>query len=604
MKPNTAVGPGVRENKKKGHWLRLVWCVLSLVAGFVVATQLFAANVHFHPLLGSNAQHVYAPWSILVWAKEWYPQNPKAFGPPIGAGVGVTALGFMVAVIASTVRSRSLLATPYLHGSARWASQKDIDQAGLLKNDGVYVGSWVDPKDKAIHYLRHSGPEHVLCYAPTRSGKGVGLVIPTLLSWKESVVITDLKGELYALTAGWRREYANNKILRFEPAAGSGCVGFNPLEEIRLGSEHEVADAQNLALLIVDPDGKGLQDHWQKAAQPLLAGCILHLLYKAKVEKQPPPSLSNLDEALADPSRSIDEFWKEMLVYGHIKGKNHPTVGAAARDQIDRPSQEAGSVLSTTKTYLSLYRDPIIARNIKKSQFKIRDLMNHENPVSLYIITKPDDKARLTPLVRVVINMILRLLASQLEFEDGQPVATYRHRLLLMLDEFPSLGKLEIMQQSLAFIAGYGIKCYLICQDINQLQMYYGKEEQITSNSHIQLAFPPNRLETAEHLSKLTGQTTVVKEQVTTSGNRFGNLTGVSKTLHEVQRPLLTPDECQRMPGPKKDHNGMITEAGDMVVYCAGFPAIYGRQPLYFENETFKARAKIQPPKRSDALLQ
>jgi type IV secretory pathway TraG/TraD family ATPase VirD4 len=129
------------------------------------------------------------------------------------------------------------------------------------------------------------------------------------------------------------KEYANNKILRFEPAAGSGCVGFNPLEEIRLGTEHEVADAQNLALLIVDPDGKGLQDHWQKAAQPLLAGCILHLLYKAKVEKQPPPSLSNLDEALADPSRSIDDFWKEMLVYAHIKGKNgeYRTAGSKFR---------------------------------------------------------------------------------------------------------------------------------------------------------------------------------------------------------------------------------------------------------------------------------
>ena len=110
---------------------------------------------------------------------------------------------------------------PFLHGSARWADHRDIKAAGLLKNNGVYVGAWRDKNGK-IHYLRHAGPEHVLCYAPTRSGKGVGLILPTLLSWQQSVFVTDLKGELYELTSGWRQKYAHNKILRFEPAAAAG----------------------------------------------------------------------------------------------------------------------------------------------------------------------------------------------------------------------------------------------------------------------------------------------------------------------------------------------------------------------------------------------
>ncbi len=172
----------------------------------------------------------------------------------------------------------------------------------MLNNDGVYVGAWLNPKNRHLHYLRHAGPEHVLCYAPTRSGKGVGLVIPTLLSWKQSAVITDLKGELWALTAGWRQQHANNKVLRFEPAAASGCVGFNPLEEIRIGTEYEVGDAQNLATLIVDPDGKGLQDHWQVTAQTLIAGCIIHLLYKAKQKGEVVPNLSSIDLMLANQS--------------------------------------------------------------------------------------------------------------------------------------------------------------------------------------------------------------------------------------------------------------------------------------------------------------
>ncbi|MBY0407272.1 MAG: type IV secretory system conjugative DNA transfer family protein, partial [Rickettsiales bacterium] len=228
-------------------------------------------------------------------------------------------------------------------------------------------------------------------------------------------------------------------------------------------------------------------------------------------------------------------------------------------------------------------------------------------PVSLYIVTQPNDKARLRPLVRAVVNMIIRLLADRMEFEHGRHKPHYKHRLLMMLDEFPSLGKLEIMQESLAFVAGYGIKCYIIVQDINQLQnpaSGYGREESITSNCHIQTAFPPNRLETAEHLSKLTGQTTIVKEQITTSGRRIGAMHGqVSRTFQEVQRPLLTVDESMRMPGPKKDSNGMIQEPGDMVIYCAGFPAIYGQQPLYFKDPVFQKRSEISAPKITDKLI-
>lgn len=275
---------------------------------------------------------------------------------------------------------------------------------------------------------------------------------------------------------------------------------------------------------------------------------------------------------------------------------------------MDRPEEEGGSVLSTAKSYLSLFRDPIVSRNVSSSEFKIRDLMNYDSPVSLYIVTQPNDKARLRPLVRIMINMIIRLNADKMDFEGGAPKAHYKHRLLMMLDEFPSLGKLEILQEALAFLAGYGIKCYLICQDINQLKSRetgYGPDETITSNCHVQNAYPPNRVETAQHLSKLTGQTTIVKEQITTSGRRTSALLGqVSVTMTETGRPLLTEDECLRMPGPKKDSAGLISEGGDMVIYVAGYPAIYGRQILYFKDDVFSARSKVPAPKQSDKLYE
>lgn len=630
-KYNNSVGPQVRQRAEgPGRLIPLV-AALTFCVSLSASTQYFAYSANYHPALGANIGGIYPPWAVLTWASEWYSTYPQAFIKAGSVGSTICALGFLSLLVIKTIISNSAKASRYLHGSARWANKKDIVAAGLMGNDdGVYVGAWVDSAG-AVQYLRHSGPEHVLTYAPTRSGKGVGLVLPTLLSWKHSAVITDLKGELWAMTSGWRQKHAGNKVLRFEPATMDGSVRWNPLNEIRLGSESEVGDIQNLATLIVDPDGKGLKDHWQKTAQALLVGVILHALYKARDEGIE-ATMTTVDALLADPNRDVRELWMEMTTYGHNDGKNHPVIGASGRDMLDRPDEEAGSVLSTAKSYLSLYRDPVVAFNTGASEFRIKDLMNSETPVSLYIVTQPNDKDRLRPLIRVMVNMIIRLLADKMEFElkEGKSASGwfaalrkwfgsstgghayvkqkkgYLHRLLLMFDEFPALGKLDILQESLAFLAGYGLKAYLICQDLNQLKSRetgYGNDETITSNCHIQNAYPPNRIETAEHLSKLTGQTTIVKEQVTTSGKRAGMVLGqVSRTMQEVQRPLLTPDECIRMKGPLKNKDGEIVEAGDMVVYAAGYPAIYGRQPLYFQDETFLARAAVPAPKQSDRI--
>ncbi|SEA68935.1 type IV secretory system conjugative DNA transfer family protein [Nitrosospira multiformis] len=616
--PSNGIGSQIRADTANRPFLMAALFLLVLVLSLAAATQYFAHAFQYHAALGAHQNFLYAPWKILEWAKLW----PGRYGNEFSMAGSVATMTAAIGLILLLALKRHLSgpATSYLHGSARWAGKKDILAAGLLPRNrsflemlrgqgrdaafaatGVYVGAWLDKRGRQ-HYLRHSGPEHVLCYAPTRSGKGVGLIVPTLLSWGESAVITDLKGELWELTAGWRKQYAGNRVLRFEAASINGGAHWNPLEEIRLGSEHEVGDVQNLATLIVDPDGKGLESHWQKSAQALLVGLILHALYQARSGGRATPSLSDIDSLLSDPNRDIAELWMEMFTLPPLSGPNCRIVNASGRDMMDRPTDEAGSVLSTTKSYLSLYRDPVVRGNISDSHFRIQDLMHHDDPVSLYIVTRPTDKARLRPLIRILLNMIVRLLADRIEFEGGRPKPVYKHRLLMMLDEFPSLGKLEILQESLAFLAGYGIKCYLICQDINQLKSSrtgYGQDESITSNCHIQNAFPPNRVETAEHLSKLTGQTTIVKEQVT-KGDKH-----TSRTLQEVQRSLLTVDECLRMPGPVKgvkDGNDVIEKPGDMIIYVAGFPAIYGRQPLYFKDAIFQKRAEVPAPMTSDRL--
>jgi type IV secretion system protein VirD4 len=609
---------GTKGNRNGSRVSNAAGILLSILCGVVIATQMFAKSFNYSETLGHNVNGLYVPWAIFAWYGQWGNMYQENFIQAGSYGLLVTSLLLLIIVIVNQVRANSSKQNDNLYGSARWAEKDDIEAAGLLpkkkswfkkkerKDDYVYIGAWQD-KEGNIRYLKHNGAEHVLCYAPTRSGKGVGLVIPTLLSWGQSAVITDLKGELWSLTAGWRQQYAHNKVIRFEPAAQSGSACWNPLDEIRLDSGYEVGDIQNLATLIVDPDGRGLNDHWQKTAQALLVGLILHVLYKAKNEFST-ATLSRVDDLLTDPENDIGGVWAEMVSYPHKDGEPHPVVRACARDMADRPPEEAGSVLSSVKSYLSLYRDPAVNKNIGYSDFRIRDLMNFDSPVSLYIVTNPNDKSRLRPLIRILLNMIVRLLADKIDFSNGTPIKNYKYRLLLMLDEFPSLGKLEIFQESLAFLAGYGIKAYLICQDINQLksrEIGYGHDESITSNCHIQNAFAPNRIETAEHLSKLTGQATVSKEQITTSGSRMSMMhKNVTRTIQETQRALMTPDECMRMPGAQKNERGEIVKAGDMIIYAAGYPAIYGKQPLYFMDEAFSARAAIPTPKSSDRTVE
>ena len=554
------------------------------------------------------------------------------------AGTGAVFAVFLLFLGFSKGRGKASLST--VHGSARWANKKDLIEAGLLPRPGttptevsVYTGGWYDSRTNRLLYLIHGGPEHILAFAPTRSGKGVGLVIPSLLRWADSVLVYDIKGENFQLTSGWRKEELGSIVIKLDPtdpeAFEKGTSGtFNPLEELaldygyreppkpgswpqmeRLGSG-ETASIQNLVSMIVDPDGKGLEDHWAKTAHSLIVGCITHLLYVGKREGRT-PCLADVVAELTKPGvpwRANISQWQQFphLGFTEFGASVHPVVNNAAQEMLNRDDREASSVLSTTVAYLTLYRDPVIAKNTSRSSFHIKDLMNHERPMSLYLVVKPVDKDRIRPFVRLFITQVIRRLADTMEFKDGQQVRTYKHRLLLMLDEFPSLGRLQIFEEALAFIAGYGLKAYLIIQDIAQLHKIYGKDEAITGNCHVKVAYATSNPDTARYLSESSGTTTVIKEAESLSrdwGNIFGRR-NVSMSLQEVQRPLLTVDECMRLKGPEKDATGRILTPGDMLIFIAGYAAVYGRQMLYFLDSEFNRRVKISAPLVSDATIQ
>jgi type IV secretion system protein VirD4 len=549
--------------------------VVSIVAGGLWAsTQWTAAMLGNQPRLGAPltsilGQPIYAPWRLFEW---WYAY--EAYAPDVFRKAGMFAAssglaGTVVAIAGSLWRARqNKFVTTY--GSARWANVEEIKSAKLFSGHGVFLGKLGQT------YLRHDGPEHVLAFAPTRSGKGVGLVIPTLLTWPHSTVIHDIKGENWQLTAGFRSKFSH--CLLFNPADPKSAR-YNPLLEVRKG-EWEVRDVQNIADILVDPEGAlERRNHWEKTSHALLVGVILHVLY-AEGEK----TLARVASFLSDPSRSIERTLRVMMSTNHMGTDKepivHPVVASVARELLNKSENERSGVLSTAMSFLGLYRDPVVARNTSTCDWRIADLMEAKKPLSLYLVIPPADLSRTKPLVRLILNQIGRRLTETLEGEKG----IKRRKLLLMLDEFPALGRLDFFETALAFMAGYGIRAYLIAQSLNQIVKAYGESNAILDNAHVRIAFAANDERTARRISDSLGTATELRAQRNYAGHRLAPwLAHVMVSRQETARALLTPGEVMQLPND------------EALVLVSGLQPIKAKKLRYYEDDNFKGRV-LSPP--------
>jgi type IV secretion system protein VirD4 len=615
---------GLQRRKKTaisaGRWVILALVVVWVFVGFAWGAGRIAACFDYHPALGTPLEAfgrlLYWPWKVWAWQEMigQYREVRQIVAQTYLVALGVPMLLGLVYYLAS---QHGLKGREDLHGSAKWAVREDIDGMGYLRGSGVYVGGWYDEKKKKHFYLRHDGPEHVIVFAPTRSGKGVGLIIPTLLTGeyfdkeakkiKEySSVVLDIKGENYALTAG-QMAAKGHKVLRFNPADYEGTsAAFNPFGELHLDSPMLIADTQGLATIIMDPKGEGLKDYWGMAGCSFLVGALLHCLIKMRKEDRV-ATLYDLALMLEDPERPISEVLEEMLEMEHeeillkhfpdmaddLADEVHITIASAARGMQSKAGPELSGVLNTVTSNLALYKDPVVKLNTSRNDFYLEDLMNYEVPVNLYLVIPPNSRKRLRPLLRLFITQLLNRFTERMDFADGASKQSYKHRLLLLLDEFTSLNNLEVFDDAIAFMAGYGVKGYFIVQDTAQLHKHYGKDNALFPNCHIRIAYAPTQVPTAEMLSKLVGTTTVVEKKSSISQGRGGD--SRTTNISETARPLLTTDECLRLPGITMDKNGR-QRTGDMLILTAGNAPIYGRQILYFLDPYFKVKVKIPPP--------
>ncbi|MFE0018372.1 conjugal transfer protein TraG [Mesorhizobium sp. NPDC059054] len=548
-------------------WGQILTVFLIVLATTWSATQFVASKLGFQAQLGP-------PWFIVAGCPVYYPTAffpwwyfYDAYAPDIFLQGGFIAAsgGFLsiVAAIGISVWRAREAKTAETYGSARWADEKEVIAAGLLGADGVVLGRYGDA------YLRHDGPEHILCFAPTRSGKGVGLVVPSLLAWAGSAIVHDIKGENWQLTAGFRAQHG--RVLLFDPT-NPGSAAYNPLLEVRRG-EWEVRDVQNIADILVDPEGSlERRNHWEKTSHALLVGAILHVLY-AEEQK----TLAGVAAFLSDPKRPIESTLVAMMKTAHLgEAGPHPVIASAARELLNKSDNERSGVLSTAMSFLGLYRDPVVAEVTRRCDWRISDILTGEKPTTLYLVVPPSDISRTKPLIRLILNQVGRRLSEDLQ-------ARGRHRLLLMLDEFPALGRLDFFESALAFMAGYGLKAFLIAQSLNQIEKAYGPNNSILDNCHVRISFATNDERTAKRISDALGTATEMRAMKNYAGHRLSPWLGhVMVSRSETARPLLTPGEIMQLP------------PSDEIVMIAGTPPIRARKARYYEDIRFRQR--ILPP--------
>lgn len=636
-------------SKKENRAFALKFFKISLIFFFIIsilATQYFAFSVKYNNSLGGfkilNIPHkVYFPFAYFFWQKKYIKNVPKLIGEINWYIFIFTGIYLIITLVILKKKNESTV-----HGSARWASNNEIKKMELYKPTGVVLGC--DPKGNLLH---DNSDRHLAFFAPTRMGKGINSVTPTCYDWINSIVINDIKGELWGLTAGYRKEVLGQKVFMFCPIDTEGIsCSINNLDFIEIGTKNEMKDVSIVSQTLIDVEGKGDSDHWITSAINLLNGVILHVKYAipnaslVDVIEFISPTTGSLSDRLADilgvpredeedetgvalrsgcseheisynkkgeqnyPTKGYAafnhlEYYEDKELFKKIykyegteldkEGKLHPIVAKEFMTLYKTPDKERGSIISTATQKLKIFMDPLIAEHIRHSDFTIQQLKDER--CSLYLVTPPDSIKRTQSLLRLTFTQIVFKLTNRMTFDIHKKekknflqkinekiekkvkdyfypeVKEEKNRILLLIDEFPSLGKLDVIEQSMSYIAGYGLKTFLISQSLGQFRKIYGKDNYILDNCSIQLYLTPNDPDTPKMLSDKLGKYTVKTESYSKKGFELTP----TKSISYVGRALMTPEEIGTLPYE------------EILLLITGQKPIKGEKLFYYKDDRY-----------------
>lgn len=525
--------------------------ILAILLGMVVATQEVAAGFDYPREFGGGladvgAVRIYPPWSILVWYARYAGRYPHAFDAASLWGLGVALVPLVIAIRLA----RRFRRNPPAFGREAWAKAADVRRAKLIDPRGDIRGRVLGRF--AGRYLTYQGIEHAIIVGASRSGKGAGHVVPTLVAWPQSAFIYDRKGELWHITADHRKQFSH--VFYFAPT-DPATVRWNPLFEVRKGVM-EIADIQNVVGILVDPLGRKAGDlsFWDQSATDFFTAVILHVLYSEPEEKKNLAEvrrrLINIEPTLHAMMHTLhrhrpDPRSRDGLAYddhGEPIAETHPEVLLGAKALSSMDERVRSSVLATCRASLSLWADPLVDYATSWSDFSIGDLVCSPAPVSFYMITPQAHADRLAFLVRVFTRQTINSLMESEHLDSRR--RRKMHRLLLLLDEFPKLGSLPFLENAMGEMAGYGITAHLICQSFNDVFSKYGDKTPLFDNMHITAAFATSEPTSIEKVTRRAGKALELRDSFSDPRTLFSRAHR-STSQSEQQRYILSEEDVR-----------------------------------------------------------
>lgn len=604
----------------------LIIPALIIIIGAFLSSQLFAENVGYNPrfcdtpiyilkhkLFGlPKGYPIFNPFvcMITMFTNPFDAQLQDAISKSVLPGIVCAILGVVTWLAISIIRTAGMNKNKNLYGTARWGTEKDLKKFGLCEKHGVVLaqqysavsegiinskGNFGLKLTKKAPLICHAGTSHTLVIAPTRSGKGVGTVVPTCTSYRGSMIIFDPKGELYNMTAGYRSKFSH--VIKFSPVQFETAC-FNPLEEVEL-NQNAFRDIGTILQNIFQKSDKGgdsNSDFFDNNARDLLTGVIFHVLSSVGEDGKPlygpkDRTLAGVLTILARAANGQDEegnplpageaLLDEMINSKHLDKDGqvsdyiHGIVLDVAMSAKQQHEKVRSDIMQTIQSKLNLFRDPFIRNVTSHSDFKLQDFYDSKEPISLYLTLPFGDVDRIMPVFQLIIDFVVRRFSSG-EIRAGEKEKVLKNPILFMIDEFPVLGNMKFLATSLGILAGYGLRFYLVVQAYQQLVKIYGQENTFIDNCRYILIYAPNNPQDAEKFSKMIGKESVTNENLSVSGSRFQvALNNLNSSAQEVQRDLINPDEMMKMPYT------------DCIILGHNMPPYMGKKNVFYADDRF-----------------
>ncbi len=483
----------------------------------------------------------------------WYYRHDPIVLKAFGAGMGI---GLFLAAIPIWWLARR---KPPLHGAARFAREREIRRAGFRAANGIVLGR------RGGKFLTFGGTEHCIVEAPTRSGKGVGIVIPNLLSWQESVVVLDVKRENWDATAGFRAAY-RQAVYLFNPTDPEGRTArYNPLGYIdRTDPDQVVIELQKIATMLFVVPERG-EPFWTDSARTAFVGVGAYL-------------------AVSDRPFTIGAIYR-LMTTGDTRGffkrvleeRRDLSQGCrnALADFASGAENTFAGIVQTVTSKLSLWLNPRVDAATETSDFDLRELRS--TAMSVYLGVSPDELDRVAPLYNLLFQQLIDLNVRDLPGKET-PL-----QVLVILDEFARIGRAQTIASAFSYVAGYGIRLLPVIQSRSQLRAVYGEHvaNEIVANCGVEVAFTPKELRVANELSERIGY--IGQESVTKSLTIHGILANRSKSMSDHRRALLLPQELMQFPDT------------DLLLLKGGIPPIHGEKVRYYADAPFRDRVSKAP---------